>query len=91
MGNVKHKLTTKRSGLSYIWCARGKANSDSSLSTYNRHADCLRPLRCLEFFRKRYGHELMTLSDERRNMLLVVAVLLITITYEALPSLLGGL
>ena len=37
----------------------------------------------------KYGRELMTLSDERHNMLLVVAVLLITITYQAVLSPVG--
>ena len=37
----------------------------------------------------KYGRELKTLSDERHNMLLVVAVLLITITYQAVLSPLG--
>ena len=45
----------------------------------------------LKHFPRDFSRELTTLSDERRNMLLVVAVLLVTVTYQAILSPPGGL
>ena len=60
-----------------------KAKSGSSLSTKNWYADCLRPpsIGYFKFWRKNHVRQMTALSDERWNVLLVVAVLFVTISY----------
>ncbi|KAL4601321.1 hypothetical protein ACB092_11G264100 [Castanea dentata] len=72
---------------------RAKAKSGSSLSTKNWYADCLRPpsLGYFEFWRKDHVRQMTALSDDRRNVLLVVAVLLVTISYQVVLNPPGGL
>ena len=70
-----------------------KAKSGSSLSTKNWYTDCLRPqsIGYFEFWRKYHVRQMTALSDERRNVLLVVAVLLVTISYQVVLNPPGGL
>ncbi|XP_065630251.1 uncharacterized protein LOC112028178 [Quercus suber] len=70
-----------------------KAKSGSSLSTKNWYADCLRlpSIRYFEFWRKYHVRQMPALSDERQNVLLVVAVLLVTISYQVVLNPPGGL
>ena len=71
---------------------RAKALKASSLPKVTSYADYLRPKvsRC-EQFRICRTREQHTISDERRNVLLVVATLLMTVTYQGILSPPGGL
>ena len=72
---------------------RAKAKSGSSLSTSNRYAKYQRlpVLSCFQFLKTDFKREIRKLSEERRSMLLVVAVLLVTVSYQAVLSPPGGL
>ena len=71
---------------------RAKALKASSLPKVTSYADYLRPkVSRREKFRIRRTREQQTISDERRNVLLVVATLLMTVTYQGILSPPGGL
>ncbi|KAK7853914.1 ankyrin repeat-containing protein bda1 [Quercus suber] len=72
---------------------RAKAKSGSSLSTSNRYAKYQRlPVSsCFQFLKTDFKREIRKLSEERRSLLLVVAVLLVTVSYQAVLSPPGGL
>ena len=74
---------------------RVKAKSGSSLSTikFNRYEKYQRlPVSsCFQFLKTDFKREIRKLSEERRSMLLVVAVLLVTVSYQAVLSPPGGL
>nr|POF05353.1 hypothetical protein CFP56_75941 [Quercus suber] len=57
------------------------------------NTDCLRlpSIRYFEFWRKYHVRQMPALSDERQNVLLVVAVLLVTISYQVVLNPPGGL
>ncbi|KAF3959079.1 hypothetical protein CMV_016070 [Castanea mollissima] len=66
---------------------RAKALKASSLPKVTSYADYLRPkVGPGEKFQIRRTREQQTISDERRNVLLVVATLLLTVTYQGMPS-----
>ena len=65
---------------------RAGALTGSSLST----TTCSAKLRYLEIFRLMFAYELTTITDEMRNAFLVVAVLLLSVTYQGLLSPPGG-
>ncbi|KAL4634560.1 hypothetical protein ACB092_04G208900 [Castanea dentata] len=69
------------------------ASKDSSITTDSSYAHYLRPPKCrlLEKIRTNYARQMTTISDDKRNALLVVAALLITVTYQAALSPPGGL
>ena len=71
----------------------GRAQLGSGLSIFNWFTNYLIPplSSFLKFWRKRFARERMALSVERRNVLLVVAVLLVTISYQTVLSPPGGL
>ena len=71
---------------------RAKALKASSLPKVTSYADYLRPkVSRREKFRIWRTREQQTISDERRNVLLVVATLLMTVTYQGILSPPGGL
>ena len=74
---------------------RVKAKSGSSLSTikFNRYEKYQRlPVSsCFQFLKTDFKREISKLSEERRSLLLVVAVLLVTVSYQAVLSPPGGL
>ncbi|KAK7851635.1 ankyrin repeat-containing protein bda1 [Quercus suber] len=74
---------------------RVKAKSSSSLSTFkfNRYEKYQRlPISsCFQFLKTDFKREIRKLSEERRSLLLVVAVLLVTVSYQAVLSPPGGL
>uniref|UniRef100_A0A7N2QX56 PGG domain-containing protein n=1 Tax=Quercus lobata TaxID=97700 RepID=A0A7N2QX56_QUELO len=71
---------------------RAKALKASSLPKVTSYADYLRPkVGRREKFRIRRTREQHTISDERRNVLLVVATLLMIVTYQGILSPPGGL
>ena len=74
---------------------RVKAKSGSSLSTikFNRYEKYQRlPVSsCFQFLKTDFKREIRKLSEERRSLLLVVAVLLVTVSYQAVLSPPGGL
>nr|POF06420.1 ankyrin repeat-containing protein bda1 [Quercus suber] len=72
---------------------RAKAKSGSSLSTSNRYAKYQRlPVSsCFQFLKTDFKREIRKLSEERRSLLLVVAVLLVTVSYQAVLNPPGGL
>ncbi|XP_023922311.1 ankyrin repeat-containing protein BDA1 [Quercus suber] len=71
---------------------RAKALKASSLPKVTSYADYLRPkVGRREKFRIRRTREQQTISDERRNVLLVVATMLLTVTYQGILSPPGGL
>ncbi|XP_075646265.1 uncharacterized protein LOC142617347 [Castanea sativa] len=67
--------------------------SGSSLSTSNRYAKYqgLPVSSCFQFLKTDFKREIRKLSEERRSLLLVVAVLLVTVSYQAVLSPPGGL
>ena len=67
---------------------RVQAKSGSSLSTFNRYEKYQRlPVSsCFQFLKTDFKREIRKLSEERRSMLLVVAVLLVTVSYQAVLS-----
>ncbi|KAK7857224.1 ribonuclease 3-like protein 2 [Quercus suber] len=72
---------------------RVKAKSSSSLSTFNRYEKYQRlPVSsCFQFLKMDFKSEIRKLLEERRNLLLVVAILLVTISYQAILHPVGGL
>ena len=72
---------------------RAGASKGSSITTDSSYAHYLRrpKCRCLEKIRTKYARQMTTISDDKRNALLVVAALLITVTYQAALSPPGGL
>uniref|UniRef100_A0A7N2LAZ8 PGG domain-containing protein n=1 Tax=Quercus lobata TaxID=97700 RepID=A0A7N2LAZ8_QUELO len=74
---------------------RVKAKSGSSLSTFkfNRYEKYQRlPVSsCFQFLKTDFKREIRKLSEERRSLLLVVAVLLVTVSYQAILSPPSGL
>ncbi|KAL4601426.1 hypothetical protein ACB092_11G272400 [Castanea dentata] len=72
---------------------RARAKSGSSLSTSNRYAKYQRlPVSsCFQFLKTDFKRDIRKLSEERRSLLLVVAVLLVTVSYQAVLSPPGGL
>ncbi|KAK7818013.1 ankyrin repeat-containing protein bda1 [Quercus suber] len=69
------------------------ASKGSSITTDSPYAYYLRPPKCrrLEKIRTKYARQMTTISDDKRNALLVVAALLIAVTYQAALSPPGGL
>ena len=69
------------------------ASKGSSITTDSSNARNLRPPKCrrLEKIRTKYARQMATISDDKRNALLVVATLLITVTYQAALNPPGGL
>lgn len=69
------------------------ASKCSSITTDSSYAHYLRPPKCrrLEKIRTNYARQMTTISDDKRNALLVVAALLITVTYQAALTPPGGL
>ena len=69
------------------------ASKGSSTTTDSSYAHYLRPPKCrrLEKIRTKYARQMTTISDSKRNALLVVATLLLTVTYQAALSPPGGL
>ena len=74
-----------------LHCAR--ALSGSSLPTVTSYAHYLRQPKsiCRETFRTDFARVLKNISDEKRNALLVIGALLVTVTYQAVLSPPGGL
>nr|POE65792.1 hypothetical protein CFP56_38262 [Quercus suber] len=72
---------------------RVRASKGSSITTDSSYAYYLRPPKCrrLEKIRTKYARQMTTISDDKRNALLVVAALLIAVTYQAALSPPGGL
>ena len=71
---------------------RAGAKRASSLPKVTSYADYLRPKVSLpEKLRIRRSREKWSISDDKRNALLVVATLLITVTYQGILSPPGGL
>nr|POE60798.1 ankyrin repeat-containing protein bda1 [Quercus suber] len=72
---------------------RASAKSGSSVSTFNRYEkyQMLPESSCFQFLETDFKREIRKLSEERRSMLLVVAVLLVTVSYQAVLSPPGGL
>ena len=70
-----------------------KAKPASSLSTFNSHPNNQRPpysSRCLVYWRTNVIREIGNLTMERRNTLLVAAVLLATLSFQVLLTPPGG-
>ncbi|XP_030938333.1 ankyrin repeat-containing protein BDA1-like [Quercus lobata] len=69
------------------------ASKGSSITPDSSYAYYLRPPKCrrLEKIRTKYARQMTTISDSKRNALLVVATLLITVTYQAALNPPGGL
>ena len=71
---------------------RAGAKRASSLPKVTSYADYLRPKVSLpEKLRIQRSHDKLSISEEKRNALLVVATLLITVTYQGMLSPPGGL
>ena len=72
---------------------RVKAKSSSSLSTFNRYKKYQRlPVSsCFQFLKMDFKCEIRKLSEERCSLLLVVAILLVTVSYQAVHCPPGGL
>uniref|UniRef100_A0A2N9F9T7 PGG domain-containing protein n=1 Tax=Fagus sylvatica TaxID=28930 RepID=A0A2N9F9T7_FAGSY len=71
---------------------KARALKASPTLTANLYEYYLRPpkFRWAEYIRKKCARELMTLSNERRNALLVIVALVVTVTYQAVLSPPGG-
>ena len=97
--NVKNLDQTQVDRKIEVMLHRTKALKASSLPRVTSYANYLRPKvgrreRCRirrERYRIRRIRELQTLSDEKCNMLLVVATLLLTVSYQGIHSPPGGL
>ncbi|XP_050284394.1 ankyrin repeat-containing protein BDA1-like [Quercus robur] len=72
---------------------RARAKSGSSVSTFNRYEkyQMLPESSGFQFLETDFKREIRKLSEERRSMLLVVAVLLVTVSYQAVLNPPGGL
>ena len=71
---------------------KARALKASPTLTANLYEYYLRPpkFRWAEYIRKKCARELMTLSNEKRNALLVIVALVVTVTYQAVLSPPGG-
>ena len=69
------------------------ASKRSFITTDSSNERNLRPPKCsrLEKIRTKYARQMATISDDKRNALLVVATLLLSVTYQAALNPPGGL
>nr|POE68281.1 ankyrin repeat-containing protein bda1 [Quercus suber] len=86
------KTQTGNSGMRKMQI-RVVAPKGSSITTDSSYAHYLRPPKCrpLEKIRTKYARQMATISDDKRNALLVVATLLLSVTYQAALNPPGGL
>ncbi|KAK7848829.1 ankyrin repeat-containing protein bda1 [Quercus suber] len=72
---------------------RVESSKGSSITTDSSYAHYLSPPKCrrLEKIRTKYARQMTTISDDKRNALLVVATLLLSVTYQAALNPPGGL
>ena len=92
-GQPQVKNRENRNGEIRDMLRRARAKSGSSVSTFNTYEKYQRlpESSCFQFLETDFKREIRKLSEERRSMLLVVAVLLVTVSYQAVLSPPGGL